>query len=194
MISTFPAAGRYRFAEGASKLPKTLHLQDITMKEILSQFAAYNVWANQKIMETILTLPEEKHKDEVSSSFSSLYKTVLHMWDAESAWWQRMKLHERIIVPSENFNGSMRDVVNGLTRQNQQWLDWVINASDNMLDHVFQYQNSKKEQFKQPIYQMVLHVFNHGTYHRGQLINMLRQLGADKLPQTDFIVWSRGKR
>lgn len=163
------------------------------MKEILSRFAAYNLWANQKIMETILTLPEEKQKAEVHSSFSNLYRTVLHMWDAETAWWQRMKLQERIIIPSENFIGTMRDVVNGLNQQNQQWLDWVSNSTDNALDHVFQYQNSKKEQFKQPIYQMVLHVFNHGTYHRGQLINMLRQLGIEKLPQTDFIVWSRKK-
>jgi uncharacterized damage-inducible protein DinB len=115
------------------------------------------------------------------------------MWDAESIWWQRMKLHERLIVPSENFNGTMKDVVNGLMQQSTQWLDWVSSASDIALDHVFQYQNTKKEQFKQPIYQMMLHVFNHGTYHRGQLINMLRQLGVEKLPQTDFIVWSRKK-
>lgn len=163
------------------------------MKELLNQFAAYNVWANQKITEAILALPEEKQKEEIPSSFNSIYRTVLHMWDAETAWWQRMKLHERIIVPSENFSGSMRDVTNGLMQQNQQWLDWTSSTSDNMLEHVFQYQNSKKEQFKQPIYQMVLHVFNHGTYHRGQLVNMLRQLGVDKIPQTDFIVWSRKK-
>jgi len=47
--------------------------------------------------------------------------------------------------------------------------------------------------YKQPVCQMILHVFNHGTYHRGQLVNMLRQLGIEKIPQTDFIVWSRKK-
>jgi uncharacterized damage-inducible protein DinB len=166
---------------------------DHTMKELLRQFAMYNIWANQKIAELILSLPEEKQKQELPSSFKSLYSTVLHMWDAESIWWQRMKLHERIIVPSENFKGTMQDVSNGLLQQNHQWLDWVNNATDIALEHVFQYQNTKKEQFKQPIYQMILHVFNHGTYHRGQLINMLRQLGIEKLPQTDFIVWSRKK-
>jgi uncharacterized damage-inducible protein DinB len=36
--------------------------------------------------------------------------------------------------------------------------------------------------------QMLLHVFNHGTYHRGQLINILRQAGVEKVPETDFIV------
>ncbi len=57
----------------------------------------------------------------------------------------------------------------------------------------FDYENSKGEQFKQPIFQMLLHVFNHGTYHRGQLVTMLRQLGVENIPATDFIVWSREK-
>ncbi|MBD0288544.1 MAG: DNA polymerase, partial [Flavisolibacter sp.] len=43
-------------------------------------------------------------------------------------------------------------------------------------------------------YQMLLHLFNHGTYHRGQLVNMLRQLEVSPIPQTDFIVWSRRKK
>ena len=163
------------------------------MKELLKQFAAYNIWANQKLLDLILLLPEEKQVAEIPSSFNSLYKTVLHMWDAESAWWQRMKMQERLIIPSDNFKGSMADVVNGLMQQNKQWEEWVSNASDLSLEHVFQYQNSKREHFKQPVYQMLLHVFNHGTYHRGQLVNMLRQLGVEKIPPTDLVVWSRKK-
>ena len=164
-----------------------------TMKELLSQLAAYNIWANHKLLEIILALSEEKQKQEVPSSFRSLYTTVFHMWDAESIWWQRMKLHERITRPSDNLNSSMKDVSNGLLQQNQQWQEWVDTSTEPMLDHVFQYYSQKKESFKQPIFQMMLHVFNHGTYHRGQLVNMLRQLGIEKIPQTDFIVWSRKK-
>ena len=164
------------------------------MTEILKQLAAYNFWANQKVFETILVLPEEKQKAELPSSFKSIYATVLHMWNAESVWWQRMKLQERIVAPSEHFKGSMQELTNELLQQNRLWIEWIDAASDAALDHVFQYQTAKKEQFKQPVYQMLLHVFNHGTYHRGQLINMLRQLGVEKLPQTDFIVWSRNKK
>ncbi|HUR66843.1 MAG TPA: DinB family protein [Chitinophagaceae bacterium] len=164
------------------------------MKELLKQYAAYNIWASQKILELILSLPEEKQMTELPSSFTSLYKTVLHMWDAESIWWQRMKLHERIIRPSENFNGTMKDVSNGLQSQSKQWEEWVSNASELSIDHVFQYQTFDGTQYKQPTWQMLHHVFNHGTYHRGQLINMLRQLGIEKLPSTDFILWSRGKK
>ena len=173
---------------------KSNHLPSTrTMKDLLSQMAAYNIWANQKLLDLILALPEEKQKQELPSSFKSLYTTIFHMWDAESIWWQRMKLHERIIRPSDNFNSSMKDVANGLLQQNQQWQEWVNTATEPLLDHVFQYYNQKKESFKQPIFQMLLHVFNHGTYHRGQLVNMLRQLGIEKIPETDFIVWCRKK-
>ncbi len=164
------------------------------MKGLLVQMAAYNTWANQRILELMLALSEEKQRQELPSSFKSLFDTVLHMWNAESIWWQRLQLQERILSPAENFKGSFIDLSSGLLQQNYQWQDWLDHATEAALEHVFQYQNTKKEQFKQPVYQMILHVFNHGTYHRGQLINMLRQLGAEKLPQTDFIVWSRNKK
>jgi uncharacterized damage-inducible protein DinB len=115
------------------------------------------------------------------------------MYHAESIWWQRMKLQERFNLPMETFKGSIQELSNELLQQNRQWQQWVSTATDPMLDHVFQYFSQKKESFKQPIFQMLLHVFNHGTYHRGQLVNMLRQLGIEKIPQTDFIVWSRKK-
>jgi len=137
------------------------------MKEILKQYAAYNQWANQKLIDLILSLPEEKQTAELASSFSTMPKTLLHMWDAESVWWQRMKLQERTIAPSENFNGSLKDITTGLLQQNAQWTEWVNNASEAAIDHVIQYYNSKKEHFKNPVYQVAMHVFNHGTYHSG---------------------------
>ena len=164
------------------------------MKELLKQYASYNHWANQRILELILTLPEEKQRGELPSSFSSLHDTVLHIWDAESMWWQRMKMQEHVIRPGENFRESLQEAVAGLLQQSKQWEEWVSNASELSLDHVFQYQNTKREVFKMPVYQMVHHVFNHGSYHRGQLVNMLRQLGTDKIPSTDFSVWIRNKK
>jgi uncharacterized damage-inducible protein DinB len=163
------------------------------MKEILTQLSAYHIWANQLLLDVVNHLPEEKQKQEVPSSFKSLYLTLLHMLDAENIWWQRMKLLERIHLPSESFTGDAKELGNGLLHQSRQWNEWITSATDHQLQHVFLYQNSKREQFKQPIYQMLLHVFNHGTYHRGQLVNILRQIGVEKIPRTDFIDWSRRK-
>jgi len=161
------------------------------MKEILCQFSVYNIWANKLLLDAINHLPEEKQIQTVTSSFGSLKKTVIHMWDAEAIWWQRMKLLERIVIPSAGFNGTMKEAADSLLQQNKQWSEWISNAQDHVLQHVFQYHNSKREQFKQPVYQMLLHLFNHGTYHRSQLVTILKQLGIEKIPQTDFIAWSR---
>jgi uncharacterized damage-inducible protein DinB len=163
------------------------------MKEIILQYAAYHSWANNLLLSTIQSLPESQHQAIVQSSFPSLYKTVLHMYDAESIWWQRMKLQERIERPGDTFSGDMPTLVALLQQQNRLWQEWVASANENALQHEFIYYNFRKERFKQPVYQMLLHLFNHGTYHRGQLVTMLRQLGVEKIPQTDFIVWSRKK-
>ncbi len=148
------------------------------MKELLRRYAAYTIWANQKLFDCIRDLPEEQLDREIISSFSSIRKTMLHMWDAEAIWWQRLKLEERVL----------RSV-----RQSQIWRDWVDAATEAQLQHVFAYQNTKKEQFKQPVFEMLVHIANHGTYHRGQLVTMLRQLGVEKIPQTDIIVFFRKK-
>jgi uncharacterized damage-inducible protein DinB len=41
---------------------------------------------------------------------------------------------------------------------------------------------------------MLLHVFNHSNFHRGQLVTILRQLGEEKIPQTDYIHYSRSRK
>jgi len=44
------------------------------------------------------------------------------------------------------------------------------------------------------LFQILLHIFNHGTYHRGQLVTILQQLNIQNIPQTDFIVWTRKEK
>ncbi len=163
------------------------------MKTFLQQLAAYNTWANQKLAEVILGLTDDLHKKEIVSSFINLHLTILHMWDAEYVWWQRLKLQENIVAPSANFKGDTKELIQNLLQQNKQWEDWINNSSEMVLEHVVKYHNTKREPFKQPTYHILQHVFNHGTYHRGQLVTILRQLGQTKIPQTDFIVWSRKK-
>jgi uncharacterized damage-inducible protein DinB len=161
------------------------------VKALLEQYAAYNIWANQRLLETILTLPESQLQQELSSSFASLYSTLMHLWDAESIWWQRIKMHDIVTAPSVHFKGSTRDVAAALLHQNNLWHSWIQTATPAALEHVFHYQNSKKEKFRQPTYEMLLHMFNHATYHRGQMVTMLRTLNVTTIPATDFIVYTR---
>jgi uncharacterized damage-inducible protein DinB len=112
--------------------------------------------------------------------------------EVEYVWWERLKLTERD-TPSGWFTGDFTELSKKLLELSRQWQEWIESANEVNITHVFAYQNSKKEHFKQPVYEMLLHLFNHQTLHRGQLIMMFRQLGLDKIPPTDFIVWSRKK-
>jgi len=164
------------------------------MKALLQQYAAYNIWANKLLFERISKLPEEKITQEIASSFPSIYKTAVHMWQAESIWWQRLQLVENIFVLSETFNGSFSELTAGLAKQSQQWAAWVDGANDIQLTHVFAYIRNK-EQHKMKVQDMLLHLFNHATFHRGQLVTLLRQLGeTDKIPSTDFSSYCRTRK
>ncbi len=162
------------------------------MKQLLQQYAAYNLWANKKIIETANQLSEEQVNKEIVSSFPSVYKTFLHLMEVENAWWERLKLVERPAM-SGWFTGNYEELSKKLLELSRQWQEWIESANEVNITHVFAYQNSKKEQFKQPVYEMLLHLFNHQTLHRGQLIMMFRQLGLDKIPPTDFILFARKK-
>jgi uncharacterized damage-inducible protein DinB len=163
------------------------------LKQILWQYAAYNFWANTKLMDVIVKLSDEQLHTEINSSYKTIFLTVLHLWDAESIWWQRIKLAENPSWPGTNFVGTITDLNKNLLQQSLLWKEWVHNATEATLGHEFIYLNSKKEQFKQPVSDILQHMFNHQSFHRGQLITMLRQVGITKLPSTDLIVFTRKK-
>lgn len=164
------------------------------MKKMLLQLAQYNVWANQRITDVLTNLDDETLNKEIASSFNSLLKTLVHLWDVEAVWWQRIKLVENAEWPGKSFNGTVMEVSENLVAQSKQWREWIDIATEAALQHEFIYRNSKKEQFKQPVYEALLHLFNHQTYHRGQIITMLRQAGADRnVPNTDLIAFLRKK-
>lgn len=161
------------------------------MKDLLLQYATYNLWANKRITDAILNMDEGLHQQVVKSSFPNLYATVLHMWDVESAWLQRIHGHEKIMMPSKNFNPNMKEAVNGLLSQSQDWINHMGGITNDMLHEVVSYTNMAGQPFQQPLFQLVHHLFNHQTYHRGQLVTMMRELGETSAPATDFIAWAR---
>ena len=161
------------------------------MKELLQQYAAYNFWANKILLEKLAQIPDEILHKNMGSSFESIYKTLAHLMEVESIWWQRLKLQEHVQLPEKDSDENFTELSKKLLTLSKQWSEWVYDANEKNLTHVFGYQNTKKEFFKQPVNEVLLHLFNHQTYHRGQVITLLRQSGIDKIPATDFIVFCR---
>lgn len=161
------------------------------MKEMLLQYAAYNVWANKLIIDAIMKLEEAQVDMEITSSFSSLRKTVYHVWSAEYIWLQRLELAERPVWIESDFDGTFLTVCDDWQKVSESLKAFTEKQfDDNALTHVLQYYDRKKNSHKTPVFQVLLHVFNHSTYHRGQLVTMLRQAGLKDIPGTDFIAYA----
>ncbi|MDP4282933.1 MAG: DinB family protein [Bacteroidota bacterium] len=163
------------------------------MKQLFIQYAAYNLWANKILLDKLAIIPPEILFKETGSSFGTIYKTIVHLMNVESIWWQRMKLQEHVQLPGNETDTDFSEFSKKWLSISKEWSDWANEASENKMTFVFSYQNTRKEYFKQPVYEVLLHLFNHQTFHRGQIITLLRQNGIDKIPATDFIVFSRTK-
>ena len=161
------------------------------MKEIVTQYATYNLWANSIFIDYIKKLSNEQQQVVAASSFPSLYKTIVHMWEAERNWLKRLQLEENIPVGGGLVTSLFDEVAANLLKESAGFIQWIERATAEKIEHVIAYQNSKRVQFKQPVFQILLHVFNHETYHRGQLVSMFHQLQLNNIPNTDFINWGR---
>ena len=57
-------------------------------------------------------MTDEETDKEVVSSFNGIKKTLLHLWDVENIWWQRLKLTEVQVWKSDTYKGSLMDLSN----------------------------------------------------------------------------------
>jgi uncharacterized damage-inducible protein DinB len=69
--------------------------------------------------------------------------------------------------------------------------DFVNACNDSFFDENCEYTNLKGEQFSTPFATVIMHCMNHGTYHRGQLVTMFRQLGLEEIPSTDLMTFAK---
>jgi uncharacterized damage-inducible protein DinB len=164
------------------------------MKRILVSYARYNLWANQKLAESVQLLKSEDLQKPAVSSFPGILPTVIHLWNAEAIWWERLRLAEHIELPGDNYKGDFREASVAWLDQSRRIAEWVDRASAASLEHVFEYRSSKKELHKQAVWEALMHLFNHQTYHRGQLVTLLRQAGMSSIPNTDYISFVRKKK
>jgi uncharacterized damage-inducible protein DinB len=149
---------------------------------------AYNSWANRRVLDACSPLSAAQLTQNLHSSFPSVRDTLAHIMLAEWLWLERWQGRSPAFPPSD-----FPDLAS--VRNRWQKIDGDLNAfiqqlSAPDLDRVVEYKNTKGTAFSNPMRQMLQHLVNHGTYHRGQVTTMLRQLGATPAT-TDLIAYYR---
>ncbi|MEW6737584.1 MAG: DinB family protein [Acidobacteriota bacterium] len=146
----------------------------------------YNYWANEKIINIADTLSEEQWLRKLDCSYGSLQGTLVHIMGAEWLWLSRWCGNS----PTELLEAKDFPTLAVLKTRWQKiegdMMQFIESRSKNNLTEVVTFTNTKGKPFSQILWQMMLHVVNHGSYHRGQVTTIFRQLGVS--PQsTDMI-------
>ncbi len=162
------------------------------MKQMLVEYARYNLWANENLITLFRSLDDGLMAQHVESSFPSIRKTLLHIWDAEALWLERLNGHSPTAFPSQFFEGSNEDVFRSLLSSSASFVQFVEEKPAPFFSDKCTFSLIlDRTEMTQMVREMILHAINHSTFHRGQLIVMCRQLNISPIPRTDYIVYSR---
>ena len=158
--------------------------------ELLRFLFQYNAWADRRLLDACAPLSTEQFTRNLGSSFSSVRDTVTHLYGAEWVWNERF--HGR--SPSALVSGAgypdLASIRAKLEEMDQYYIEYVSKLTPQDLDRVIRYKGFTGEEFSNPLWQSLHQLTNHASYHRGQVVTMLRQLGV-KPVSTDLIVYYR---
>lgn len=150
----------------------------------------YNFWANNRTLDSCAALSDEQFTRDLSSSFKSLRDTLVHIFSAEWVWLERWHGRSPGAFPEAVTFPNLAAVRARFAEIDRQLVDYVASLTNDDLQRVLNYKTMAGAPQAQPGWQMLQHLANHSTYHRGQIATMLRQLGA-KAVSTDLIAFYR---
>ena len=160
-----------------------------TAQELLK----YNTWANTRLLDAVARLDSSQFTRALGGSYPSVQATLTHIVWAEWVWLERWqdRSPKQVFAPEEFPSVSDLRVRWSPIQAAQE--TFVASLTPEQLQRVGRYTNMKGEVWEYALWRQLHHLFNHSTYHRGQVTNMLRLLGAQPAP-TDFLVfWDEGR-
>jgi uncharacterized damage-inducible protein DinB len=145
----------------------------------------YSAWASRKLVQAVRAVPDVDLEKAVGISHSSILGTLAHILWADWLWFTR------VVGPLEKPGGTRAALETVWPEVQDKWLAWAERASEAELNRVVEYISILDGQkARTPAWQIVLHVVNHATLHRGQVMGMLRQMGIAP-PHTDLMLFYR---
>lgn len=148
------------------------------MKKYFVQLYHYNQWANDRVLEG---LDRQRVEDEKILTVMSHVVSALYIWlsriegksAADYPLWKQYSRKELI---------EMNKVIT------DRWVKFIETTDD--FNRVLVYKNYVGDPYKNNVEQIMIHLVNHSTYHRGQVAMLLRQNGLEPI-NTDFITYDR---
>ena len=163
------------------------------MTNVPTEMFNYHTWANQTILGRIKELPSSVLSEELNSSFPTIAHALSHIYAVDQMWYlilSGMEMREALqeCMP---LNGktlpTVEEYINSFAELTERYNEWIQRQTD--LEQIIQLDNPYAGICETTLSKMLLHVVNHGTYHRGNISTMLRQMGHASTMNDYCLYW-----
>ncbi|MBL0316954.1 MAG: hypothetical protein IPP69_14785 [Flavobacteriales bacterium] len=153
---------------------------------LISNYAEFNAWANNKVTHRLSQLDSQLLYQKTFSSFPSIDLTLQHMLRTQKFWHLFIQRQDISAFDWSVFENKAEQIMSELNTQSEAMKMTFSAYDENDLTEKLQL-NMPWAKNECSRYEYILHVVNHSTFHRGQIITMLRSLGIEKnIPATDY--------
>lgn len=154
----------------------------------IRELYSYNLWANQRALGAVSLLHNDAFTRNLGNSFPSVRDTLGHIMAAEWIWLERWNGRSPAALLAATDFPTLNTLAQRWTKIQDGQKTFLDALSPAQLDVNLTYTNTRGQVFAYPLWQQMVHVVNHSSYHRGQITTLLRQLGAEPI-STDLIVY-----
>ncbi|GAB6930918.1 damage-inducible protein DinB [Paenibacillus sp. JCM 10914] len=153
----------------------------------------YHTWANQTILSRIKELPSTVLREEVNTSFPTIAHALNHIYMVEKTWYlvltgvEMPEAFQACMPLAERMLHSVDEYIEAFRELSNQYNEWFKDQVD--LEQTIRLNNPFAAIRDTRLSEIVLQVVNHGTYHRGNISTMLRQLGHASTMNDYSLFW-----
>lgn len=156
--------------------------------------ADYNLWVTNIVIEWLHQITDEQWEQAINSSFNSIAQTTLHVVSAQKIWMDYWRKKPDPIFLSVRFKGTKNELIEIWKKSSGELKDFIETYPEEKYSQDVIFKWPKGEEGRMEFWQTFTHLINHTTYHRGQLVTLLRQTGFTKFSSTDLAAYYRGRR
>jgi uncharacterized damage-inducible protein DinB len=151
----------------------------------------FNYWSRDRMLAAVEPLSPEQYTRDLGNSFRSVRDTLVHIYSAEWIWFSRWQgTSPTQAIPADRF-ADLAELAAAWRELETQIRGFVAGLDEGAVAAAMDYRLLNGQPGRSAFWQMLQHVVNHGSCHRGQVTTMLRQLGAQAPKSTDMIAFYR---
>jgi uncharacterized damage-inducible protein DinB len=161
--------------------------------ENFRQFADYNHWANRRLYGAALAMPDEAYRRWTGVFFGSLHGTLNHLLLTDRVWLKRLTGEgEHPNRLDAILFEELKDLLRARLAEDARLKRVIGGYSEADLGEAVSYQTMSGQPQRQKLQDILLHLFNHQTHHRGQAHACCSIVAGQEPPSLDLLAFQRG--